>query len=119
MDPTVFQTSPSAGCIILVVYVDDILITGSNIAGITRVKDYLHRYLTIQDLGTPKYFLGIEFTYRLEKFVLNQQKCLRHTYGGRTNAHCPLIVSLTLGTLPLHYLPMFMSIAKLWGSLFT
>ena len=42
VDPIVFRTSTSAGCIILAVYVDDILITGSNIVGITRVNGYLH-----------------------------------------------------------------------------
>ena len=64
MDVTVFQTSTFVGCIILVVYVNDILVTGSENAGITRVKDYLNRYLTTWDLGTPKYLLGIEFAYR-------------------------------------------------------
>ena len=61
----------------LVVYVDDILITRSNIAGITQVKVYLHRYLTIRDLNTLKYFLGIKFAYRPGKLVLNQQKYVR------------------------------------------
>ena len=74
MDPTVFRTSTSTGCIILDVYVDDILITGSDIAGTTRVKGYLHRYFTIRDLSTPKYLLGIEFDYQLGKLVLNQRK---------------------------------------------
>ena len=58
----------------LVVYINDILITRSNIVGIAQVKACLHRHLTIWDLGTPKYFLGIEFPYRLKKLVLNQQK---------------------------------------------
>ena len=75
VDPIVFQTSTSVGCIILTVYVDDILIIGSDIVGFTRVKDYLHQYLTIQDLGTLIYFLGIEFDYRQGKLsVLNQGK---------------------------------------------
>ena len=45
LDPNVFQTSnvfDSDGCIILVIYVDDILVTRSDITGITRVKAYLH-----------------------------------------------------------------------------
>ena len=45
VDPTVFRTSTFDGCIILAVYVDDILITRSDIVGSTRVKGYLHRYL--------------------------------------------------------------------------
>ena len=63
VDPTIFLTSTSTGCTILALEVDDILVTRSDIASITRVKAYLHRYFTIQDLGTPKYFLGIELAY--------------------------------------------------------
>ena len=74
VDPNVFQTSTSDGCIILVVYVNDILVIWSNIAGISQVKDYLHWYLPIWDLGSLKYFLVIEFAYRPVKLVLNQQK---------------------------------------------
>ena len=39
---------------------------------------YYYQHLTIQDLGTPKYFLGIEFTYRPGKLVLHQQKYVLH-----------------------------------------
>ena len=74
VDPTVFSTSTFSGCIILVVYVDDIHVIGNDNVGITRVKAYLHQHLTIRDIGTLKYFLGIEFTYRLRNLVLNQQK---------------------------------------------
>ena len=35
VDPTAFQTSNSVGCIIVVVYVDDIHFTESDIVGIT------------------------------------------------------------------------------------
>ena len=74
MDPIIFQTSAFSGCIILAIYVDDILVTRREIVGITRVKGYLHQYLTIRDLGTPKYFLGIKVAYRLGKLVLNKWK---------------------------------------------
>ena len=47
VDPSVFQTSNSTRCIILVVYVNDILIIGSNIVGITQIKASLNRHLTI------------------------------------------------------------------------
>ena len=45
VDPNVFQTSTSVGCIILVIYVEDILVTMSDIAGIAFVKAYLHDIL--------------------------------------------------------------------------
>ena len=58
--PTVFQTSTSIGCNILVVYVDDILVIGSDIVDITRVNAYLYRYLTIWDLGTDNMLIRHE-----------------------------------------------------------
>ena len=47
VDPTIYHTSTSIGCIILVVYVGDILVSRSNIAGITQVNAYLNQHLTI------------------------------------------------------------------------
>ena len=73
VDPIVFHTSTFVTCIILVVYVDDILIIGSNISGITQGKGYLHRYLTIQDVGYPKYFLGIELLIGHESWSLTNR----------------------------------------------
>ncbi|KAJ9565708.1 hypothetical protein OSB04_001674 [Centaurea solstitialis] len=40
-DHSVFFTSSSSGCILLVVYVDDIVITGSDKTGIIKLKDFL------------------------------------------------------------------------------
>ena len=69
-----FRSHSSAGTVILAVYVDDILLTGSDSARLSRIKAYLHQHLTIRDLGTPKYFLGIEFAHKPGKLVLNQRK---------------------------------------------
>ena len=81
--PYCFQTSNFSGWIILAVYVDDVLVIGSDITNITRVKDYLHQYLTIWDLGTLKYFLGIKFAYRPRKLILNQLKYVLDIDVGR------------------------------------
>ncbi|KAL0433956.1 UNVERIFIED_CONTAM: hypothetical protein Slati_2729900 [Sesamum latifolium] len=48
------------GHIELLIYVDDILVTAPTEACIQEVKKYLHDLFTIKDLGTAKYFLGIE-----------------------------------------------------------
>ncbi|XP_078447656.1 uncharacterized protein LOC144716399 [Wolffia australiana] len=74
VDPKVFRRHGPTGTVILAVYVDDILLTGSDHAGIAQVKAYLHQHLTIRDLGTPKYFLGIEFAHQSGKLILNQGK---------------------------------------------
>ena len=74
MDPTVFRKHTSAGSILLAVYVDDILVIGSDTTGISQVKSHLQKHLNIRDLGTPKYFLGIEFAYKRGKLILDQCK---------------------------------------------
>ena len=46
----------SSGIILLVVYVDDIVITGSDSKGILSLKSFLHNQFHTKDLGMLKYF---------------------------------------------------------------
>ncbi|KAL0446351.1 UNVERIFIED_CONTAM: Retrovirus-related Pol polyprotein from transposon RE1 [Sesamum latifolium] len=48
--------------LILLVNVDDILLTGPSEAEITEVKCFLDSEFTIKDVGHAKYFLGLEIT---------------------------------------------------------
>ncbi|RVW59905.1 Retrovirus-related Pol polyprotein from transposon RE2 [Vitis vinifera] len=60
-DHSVFNHHNSLGqCIYLVVYVDDIVITGSDQDGIQKLKQHLFTHFQTKDLGKLKYFLGIE-----------------------------------------------------------
>lgn len=47
--------------IIVLVYVDDILITGDSLHQIIETKTNLHKAFKMKDLGELKYFLGIKF----------------------------------------------------------
>jgi len=58
----------------LLVYVDDLLITGDDCHGITAIKQALHTAFTIKDLGLARYFLGIEIARSPKGTFLNQQK---------------------------------------------
>ena len=51
------------GCVILTVYVDDILLTGSDTAGIAKTKHYLGSHFITKDMRRPRYFLRIEFVH--------------------------------------------------------
>ncbi|KAI3736523.1 hypothetical protein L2E82_26344 [Cichorium intybus] len=56
------------------IYVDDVIITGNDIAIIRDTKDHLDKQFSIKDLGPLKYFLGIEVAKTSEGIVLSQRK---------------------------------------------
>ncbi|KAL0368250.1 UNVERIFIED_CONTAM: Retrovirus-related Pol polyprotein from transposon RE2 [Sesamum calycinum] len=62
-DHSVFVQTTTSGMVVLAVYVDDILITGSDTVGIEEVKTYLQKHFITKDLGRPRYFLGIEIAH--------------------------------------------------------
>ncbi|XP_019184766.1 PREDICTED: uncharacterized protein LOC109179729 [Ipomoea nil] len=59
---------------ILLVYVDDIVITGNDPTIITILKQYLAHQFQIKDLGLLKYFLGIEVERSPTGIFLNLRK---------------------------------------------
>jgi len=56
------------------IYVDDILIMGNDEMAIKSFKIYLHSTFHIKDLGSPKYFLGIETARSNQGISLNKRK---------------------------------------------
>ena len=55
-----YRHSTQHKSIFLVVYVDDIVITGNDEDGIGKLKQQLFQHFQTKDLGHLKYFLGIE-----------------------------------------------------------
>ena len=60
-----FVTQRPTGCVILAVYVDDILMIGSDGIGMNESKEFLKKYFVTKDLGRLKYFLGIQITHEV------------------------------------------------------
>lgn len=58
----------------IVIYVDDILVCGDEEREIHAFKEHLHSLYTIKDLGTAKYFLGVEITQTASGIFLSQMK---------------------------------------------
>ena len=56
------------------VYVDDILLTGTDSSFIAHVKFVLHQQFTIKDLGLVKYYLGLEVTRTSDGIYIHQHK---------------------------------------------
>nr|XP_021861029.1 uncharacterized protein LOC110800052 [Spinacia oleracea] len=73
-DCSMFTRENGKDFTIVVAYVDDLLVTGSNILFIEEVKRTLDNKFTIKDLGELKYFLGIEVTRTDKGILLNQRK---------------------------------------------
>ncbi|KAL0746111.1 hypothetical protein Bca101_101377 [Brassica carinata] len=74
LDNTLFTLTTPSGIICLLVYVDDIIITGSDKIGIRETKEFLKSDFEIKDLGEMKYFLGIELCRSKEGLFMSQRK---------------------------------------------
>lgn len=58
----------------VLVYVDDILITGSSTTAITVLISQLKHAFVLKDMGEVDYFLGIQMKYNGEWILLSQNK---------------------------------------------
>ena len=76
-DYSLFTKSDKGVFLALLVYVDDIIITGNSITEIEKFKTFLNSKFMIKDLGKLKYFLGIEVNDTNKGICINQRKyCL-------------------------------------------
>lgn len=57
--------------IMLLVYEDDLLISASDEASISKAKTFLHDAFIIKDMGCARYFLGIELVRSNKGLFLN------------------------------------------------
>ena len=74
-DHTLFIKNSTGGKVTaLIVYVDDIIVTGDDNVEQQQLKEQLAREFEIKDLGKLKYFLGIEVAYSKEGIFLSQRK---------------------------------------------
>ena len=60
VDRSLYVKKTGCGLIVIVIYVDDLIITRSNKDEIDDVKKVLGAEFDMKDLGELKYFLGIE-----------------------------------------------------------
>uniref|UniRef100_A0A2N9I820 Integrase catalytic domain-containing protein n=1 Tax=Fagus sylvatica TaxID=28930 RepID=A0A2N9I820_FAGSY len=73
-DASLFLRKTENGVVILLVYVDDIIITGTDSALISQLKQYLQDSFHMKDLGSLTYFLGLEITTGAHGIFLSQHK---------------------------------------------
>ncbi|KAD0157053.1 hypothetical protein E3N88_44702 [Mikania micrantha] len=73
-DPSLFIYSAHRTLLYMLVYVDDIILTGNDPRAIDRVVHSLSTTFAIQDMGHLSYFLGIEIIPKGKDLVLSQKK---------------------------------------------
>ncbi|KAL0379126.1 UNVERIFIED_CONTAM: Retrovirus-related Pol polyprotein from transposon RE1 [Sesamum radiatum] len=73
-DHCLFTMGSDHQFIALLIYVDDVLVVSPSLDLIASVKQYLHRLFTIKDLGTARYFLGLQIARSEAGISLTQSK---------------------------------------------
>lgn len=73
-DHTLFILNSGKQLIILIVYVDDIILTGYCVVSIAKVKEYLSTVFEVKDLGSLRYFLSMEIGRNQNGMSISQRK---------------------------------------------
>ncbi|XP_031275380.1 uncharacterized protein LOC116133837 [Pistacia vera] len=98
-DYALFTWNKGKTFIALIIYVDDILITGNDETGIKSLKEHLNRQFRIKDLGEPKYFLGIEIARSPAGISLCQRKYVLELISNSGLSRCkPSIIPVERNT---------------------
>ncbi|CAM8957912.1 unnamed protein product [Rhodiola kirilowii] len=73
-DYSLFTLQRGSDYVALLVYVDDIILTGTSQSLIDQVIHFIDSKFKIKDLGTLRFFLGIEVARSKSGIFLNQRK---------------------------------------------
>ena len=73
-DSALFLHRTDKGTILLLLYVDDMIITGDDLSGIQELKDFLSQQFKMKDLGHFSYFLRFEITHSIDGLYITQAK---------------------------------------------
>lgn len=71
-DPSLFTYHKDGNTLVLLLYVDDILLVGSNPSLLQDLLQSLNSRFSMKDLGIPRYFLGIEIETDASGLFLHQ-----------------------------------------------
>ena len=92
-DSALFLRRTDKGTILLLLYVDDMIITGDDLSGIQELKAFLSQQFEMKDLGHLSYFLDLEITHSTDGLYITQAK-----YASELLSRAGLTDSKTVGT---------------------
>ena len=99
-DHTLFiKHSTTGGVTALLVYVDDIIVTGNDEREKHEVKQRLATEFEIKELGILKYFLGIEVAYSTQGIFISQQKYMTDLLAEIGKIGCKLVSTQWIQTI--------------------
>ena len=73
-DSALFLRHSDKDTILLLLYVDDMIITSNDLNDIQELKDFLSQQFEMKDLGHLSYFLGYEITHSINGLYITQVK---------------------------------------------
>lgn len=87
-DPSLFTYRNNGKSLVLLLYVDDILLTGSDESIVEDLLVSLNKRFSMKDLGPPKYFLGIEIQSYHGGMFLHQSAYARAILHAASMTEC-------------------------------
>ncbi|GJV98077.1 putative RNA-directed DNA polymerase [Tanacetum coccineum] len=92
-DPSLFIYSRGDTLLYILVYVDDIIVTGNNKGTIDNIICQLGSAFALKDLGPLNYFLGIEIVPHVSGILLSQKKYILELLQSAGLSNCNLVSS--------------------------
>jgi Reverse transcriptase (RNA-dependent DNA polymerase) len=101
-DHTLFFKRKQGKLTLLIIYVDDMIITGDDLEEIKRLEERLAGEFEMNSLGGLKFFLGIEVTRSKQDIILSQRKYILDLLIEVRMLECksvetPVVVNVKLG----------------------
>lgn len=100
LDPNLYFAHIGTNTVALLVYVNDILVTCSNLQLITQLKAHLHQTFKINDLSPMQRYLGVQFDCESTGFCMHQTEYAFNILHQFNMEHCTASTLLYLVNLP-------------------
>ncbi|CAL1369837.1 unnamed protein product [Linum trigynum] len=92
-DPSLFTRSTIHGLTVLLIYVNDMIVTGGDSAGIQELTDVLHKAFHLKELGNLAYFLGLEVQRSTHGLFVSQHKYILDLLDHARLSDCKPVVT--------------------------